>query len=90
MANPHGDFIWYELLTPNADASAEFYAAVIGWQARQAQGGAGSGAGAAVGRVLLARGGRAGRTRCRHRVPFGGRCPEPMRAPARVTRFCTS
>ena len=38
MANPHGDFIWYELLTPDADASADFYAAVIGWQVRQAQG----------------------------------------------------
>ena len=38
MANPHGDFIWYELLTPDADASADFYAAVIGWQARSAQG----------------------------------------------------
>ena len=25
-------------------------------------------------------GGRAGRTGCRHRVPFGGRCAEPMRA----------
>ena len=38
MANLHGDFIWYELLTPDADAAARFYGAVIGWQARAAEG----------------------------------------------------
>lgn len=38
MPNPHGDFVWYELLTPDAEASAAFYAAAIGWQMRPAQG----------------------------------------------------
>ena len=36
MANQHGDFIWYELLTSDADAAARFYGAVVGWQAREA------------------------------------------------------
>ena len=31
MANKHGDFIWYELLTSDADAAGEFYGNVIGW-----------------------------------------------------------
>ncbi len=31
MANPAGSFIWYELLTPDPDAVAPFYAAVVGW-----------------------------------------------------------
>jgi predicted enzyme related to lactoylglutathione lyase len=31
MGNAHGDFIWYELLTHDADAAAAFYGAVIGW-----------------------------------------------------------
>lgn len=30
-ANPAGAFVWYELLTPDADASAAFYSAVVGW-----------------------------------------------------------
>jgi predicted enzyme related to lactoylglutathione lyase len=38
MANQHGDFIWYELLTTDADAAANFYGAVIGWQTRPAGG----------------------------------------------------
>jgi predicted enzyme related to lactoylglutathione lyase len=30
--NPHGDFIWYELMTTDAEAAARFYSAVIpGW-----------------------------------------------------------
>jgi uncharacterized protein len=29
--NMHGDFIWYELLTTDADAAADFYGAVVGW-----------------------------------------------------------
>lgn len=33
MANAHGDFIWYELLTTDADAARTFYADVIGWTA---------------------------------------------------------
>jgi len=31
MANQHGDFIWYELMTSDADGAREFYAAVVGW-----------------------------------------------------------
>jgi predicted enzyme related to lactoylglutathione lyase len=34
MANRHGDFIWYELLTTDADAAAAFYSDVFGWKAR--------------------------------------------------------
>lgn len=30
-ANPHGDFIWYELMTDNTRAAQTFYAAVLGW-----------------------------------------------------------
>ena len=31
MPNKHGDFIWYELLTGDADAAQEFYAPLLGW-----------------------------------------------------------
>ncbi len=31
MTNLHGDFIWYELLTTDADAAGEFYGKVVGW-----------------------------------------------------------
>jgi predicted enzyme related to lactoylglutathione lyase len=32
MPNPHGDFIWYELMTPDSEAAGRFYSAVIpGW-----------------------------------------------------------
>jgi predicted enzyme related to lactoylglutathione lyase len=31
MSNKHGDFIWYELMTNNADAAQDFYGAVLGW-----------------------------------------------------------
>lgn len=31
MANKHGDFIWYELLTRDPDAAKAFYDAVVGW-----------------------------------------------------------
>lgn len=31
MTNRQGDFIWYELMTSNADAAQEFYAGLIGW-----------------------------------------------------------
>ena len=33
MANVHGDFIWYELLTSDADGAADFYGKVVGWAA---------------------------------------------------------
>src|SRR5689334_7670957 len=32
MANPAGSFIWYELMTPDPDAIAPFYGAVVGWK----------------------------------------------------------
>lgn len=31
MANKHGDFIWYELLTSDADAAVTFYGSVLEW-----------------------------------------------------------
>src|SRR3990170_2568514 len=31
MPNPHGSFIWYELITPDPDGSKRFYDAVVGW-----------------------------------------------------------
>jgi predicted enzyme related to lactoylglutathione lyase len=32
MSNKHGDFIWYELMTDDADAAQEFYGKVLGWK----------------------------------------------------------
>jgi uncharacterized protein len=32
MPNPHGSFIWYELITPDADGAKAFYDAVVGWE----------------------------------------------------------
>jgi predicted enzyme related to lactoylglutathione lyase len=34
--NPHGSFIWYELLTADPDAAAAFYGDVLGWTAASA------------------------------------------------------
>lgn len=34
MANQHGDFIWYELLTSDADAAQAFYGDIFGWSGR--------------------------------------------------------
>jgi uncharacterized protein len=31
MSNQHGDFIWYELLTKDADAAGDFYGKAVGW-----------------------------------------------------------
>lgn len=31
MTNPHGSFIWYELLTSDAGAAQEFYGKTVGW-----------------------------------------------------------
>lgn len=31
MANQHGDFIWYELMTSDAEGARDFYSAVVGW-----------------------------------------------------------
>jgi predicted enzyme related to lactoylglutathione lyase len=33
MANPHGTHVWYELLTDDPSAAADFYGKVIGWTA---------------------------------------------------------
>lgn len=38
MANRHGDFIWYELLTSDPAAAERFYGAVLGWRTRPAEG----------------------------------------------------
>ncbi|ADO70019.1 VOC family protein [Stigmatella aurantiaca] len=38
MANHRGDFIWYELLTSNTRAAADFYGAVIGWRSHTPDG----------------------------------------------------
>src|SRR3546814_13219380 len=32
--NPHGSFIWYELLATDPDAAADFYGKVVGWKTR--------------------------------------------------------
>lgn len=34
MPNPHGSFIWYELLTEDPEAASRFYGSVVGWTAR--------------------------------------------------------
>jgi predicted enzyme related to lactoylglutathione lyase len=31
MANQHGDFIWYELMTTAPDAAQAFYSSILGW-----------------------------------------------------------
>ena len=31
MPNPHGSFIWYELMTTDAAAAGRFYGEVVGW-----------------------------------------------------------
>lgn len=36
MTNHHGDFIWYELLTTDADAAGDFYGKVVGWSSQSA------------------------------------------------------
>ena len=32
MANHHGDFIWYELITPDVPAAESFYTDTLGWK----------------------------------------------------------
>ncbi|WP_340586764.1 VOC family protein [Erythrobacter alti] len=31
MANQHGDFVWYELMSGDADGAQEFYSGLLGW-----------------------------------------------------------
>lgn len=37
MANKHGDFLWYELMTRDPDAAKAFYDEVVGWNIRDAK-----------------------------------------------------
>lgn len=37
MANHHGDFIWYELVTPDPEAAQSFYGEMLGWTVRSAE-----------------------------------------------------
>ena len=39
MSKPHGSFTWYELMTKDAAAAADFYGAVVGWTSQQVGGG---------------------------------------------------
>ena len=36
MTNHHGDFIWYELVTPDPDGAQAFYGSLLGWTVRSA------------------------------------------------------
>ncbi|MGQ3179692.1 MAG: VOC family protein, partial [Blastomonas fulva] len=31
MTNPHGEFVWYELMTPDIEGASAFYGALLGW-----------------------------------------------------------
>lgn len=37
MSNPHGAFVWYELMTPDADGASAFYGALLGWTVTPSQ-----------------------------------------------------
>jgi uncharacterized protein len=37
MANAHGDFIWYELITSDPEAARRFYEDVVGWRIAPAE-----------------------------------------------------
>lgn len=39
MRNPHGSFVWYELITADPDAAAAFYGKVVGWSVATFAGG---------------------------------------------------
>ncbi len=36
MSNHHGDFIWYELVTPDPDGAQAFYGPLLGWTVKSA------------------------------------------------------
>ncbi len=36
MANQHGDFVWYELMSSDADGAQEFYSGLLGWSFKKA------------------------------------------------------
>ena len=56
MQNHHGEWIWYELLTSDADAAQAFYEAVVGWTVGQFPGEEEPGAGMDY-RILTGAGG---------------------------------
>ena len=35
MADKHGDFVWYELMTPDPDAAQRFYGGLLNWEFEQ-------------------------------------------------------
>ena len=37
MTNHHGDFIWYELITPDPDGAQAFYGPLLGWTVKSAE-----------------------------------------------------
>lgn len=37
MTNLHGDFVWYELLVPDAEAAGQFYGSILGWDCRTSE-----------------------------------------------------
>ena len=43
MGNPHGSYIWYELMTPDPVAATRFYGDVVGWSVDVHEGMAGGG-----------------------------------------------
>ena len=38
MTNRQGDFLWYELITEDAGAAADFYGPILGWKTHDAEG----------------------------------------------------
>lgn len=36
MTDKHGDFVWYELMTPDPDAAQKFYGGLLGWTFEEA------------------------------------------------------
>ena len=36
MTDKHGDFVWYELMTPELDTAQEFYGGLLGWRFEEA------------------------------------------------------
>ena len=39
VADTHGQFVWYELMTTDVRTAEVFYAKVVGWTPEEAQGG---------------------------------------------------
>ncbi|WP_439594426.1 VOC family protein [Falsiroseomonas sp.] len=60
MSNPHGSFIWYELLTTAPAAATRFYGSLLGWTAAPHGGpGGGPGGGPVPGYSILSHGAQA-------------------------------